>query len=197
MKRTEAIIIIIIGILVALRLLFGGWFNSPAMISIVLLSIYYLLFGVFIFNNIRIDKIFSQSNKSRLNILNISTGVSMGVIYSFCALSIMFALCFYTNMDIMLFISACLTFVSIVFFLFYYFRKKRYNDTPRNFYQYLIRSGVFFLLCLFLLLTPIENRLEVLFHNYPEFIEAYQNYKDNPEDKEAEEELRKQRNRFR
>lgn len=94
----------------------------------------------------------------------------------------------------MLGFSFFIIFLSLVFSVIY----DKYYHVDRNYLsQFYIRSATYGIICLFLLLTPVEKRAEVLFHDHPEFIEAYKNYRENPEDPEAEEELRKQRNRFR
>ncbi len=194
MKRIELTGIIITGVLIVLRLSFGTFFNVSLMIMLVLLSIYYLWFGFFLFNNVTHDQLLSRDGKKNFNIFNISTSIIMGVVYSFVIISIMFAIFFYSNMNLMLGFSFFIIFLSLVFSAFY---DKYYHIDRKYLSQFYIRSAAYGIICLFLLLTPVEKRAEVLFHDHPEFIEAFKDYRKNPDDPEAKEELRKQRNRFR
>ncbi len=194
MKRIEIIGIIIAGILIVLRLIFGTFFNASLMVMLVLLSIYYLWFGFFLFNNITHDQLFSKPDRHKFNIFNISSSIIMGVVYSFTVISIMFAVFFYSKMNLMLGLSFFIIFLSLTFSVIY---DKYYKVDKQYLFQFYIRSAIYGIICLFLLLTPVERRAEILFRDHPEFVEAYKNYRENPEDPEAEEELRKQRNRFR
>jgi len=94
----------------------------------------------------------------------------------------------------MLGLSFFIIFLSLTFSVIY---DKYYKVDKQYLFQFYIRSAIYGIICLFLLLTPVERRAEILFRDHPEFVEAYKNYRENPEDPEAEEELRKQRNRFR
>lgn len=194
MKKIELFAIIITAIFVGLRLIFGAFFNASLMVMLVLFSIYYLWFGFFLFNNVTHEQLLSRQERSRFNLFNISSSIIMGVVYSFTVISVMFALFFYSRMDMMLGIAFFLVFLSLVFSFFY---DKYYKVDKKYLTQFYIRSAAYGVICLFLLVTPVEKRLEVIFHNHPEFIEAYKNYLENPDDVEAENELRRQRNRFR
>ena len=195
MEQIEKTITIIGGLSIALRIIFGPVVNSILMVSLVLLAIFYLWFSVLLFNNVNFKQLFPNHPKNpKFNAFKISSSIIMGVVYSFTVISIMFSLFFYPNMELMLGLSVFLLLVSFIFWFFYYRYKKKYKLYLNKFY---LRSGVYCLVCLFLIVTPVEKRLEVLFKDHPEFIEAYLNYHENPDDPEAEEELREQRNRFR
>lgn len=194
MKRIELYTIIITAILIGLRLIFGAFFNASLMVMLVMLAIYYMWFGFFLFNNVTHEQLISKHERTRFNLFNISSSIIMGVVYSFTVISVMFALFFYARMDMMLGIAFFLVFLSLVFSFFY---DKHYHVDKKYITQFYIRSAAYGVICLFLLVTPVEKRLEVIFHNHPEFIEAYKAYRENPDDPQAENELRRQRNRFR
>ncbi len=194
MKRIELTAIAITGLFIVLRLLFGAFLNAPLMVMLVLLSIYYLWFGFFLFNNVTNEQLLSKHGRNKFNIFNISSSIIMGVVYSFSVISIMFALFFYSGMNLVLGSAFFLLFLSLVFSFVYH---KHYNVDKNYLYQFIIRSAAYGIICLFLFLAPVDKRLEALFHNHPEFIEAYKNYRENPDDPKAEDELRRQRNTFR
>ncbi|MFP4065452.1 MAG: hypothetical protein ACLFS0_08120, partial [Bacteroidales bacterium] len=74
-----------------------------------------------------------------------------------------------------------------------YMQKKFDPFCPR---MYLRAAGLFIIL-LILWVPPVEDRLNILFRDHPEFIEAYLDYRDNPDDPENIQRLREQRSRFR
>ncbi len=194
MKRIERAAIGIVSLMIVLRLILGTNVNVVLMVSLVLLAIYYLWFGVLLFNNVEFHQLFSKYKNPKFNVFKISSSIIMGLIYSFSTLSVMFALYFYSNMNFMLGFAFVLIFLSVVFIVFF----NRLKKAEKSYlYQFYIRSAAYGIICLFLLITPVEKRLEVLFRDHPEFVEAYKNHLENPDDPEAEEELRKQRNRFR
>ncbi len=194
MKRVELTGIIITGLLIVLRIVFGTFFNASLMVMLVLMAIYYLWFGFFLFNNVTHEQLFTKHDRGKFNLFNISSSIIMGVVYSFTVISIMFALFFYSKMNLMLGSSFFLLLMSLIFSIIY---QNYYNVEKKYLHQFYIRSAAYGIICLFLLLTPVEKRLKVLFSDHPNFIEAYLDYRENPDDPKAEEELRKQRNRFR
>ncbi len=194
MKNIEKTGLIIVGLLIILRLIFGTGINVILMTMFVIVAIYYMWFGFFIFNNLRLKQLFSRQEHKRINWFKISTSIVMGLVYSFTLISIMFAILFYSNMNTMLCFSLFFILASGIFLVVY----SKYNQLEKQFlYQFYMRSVIYGLICLFLWITPVEKKLNVLFDNHPEFVEAYKDYLENPDDPEVKEKLRKKGKYFR
>lgn len=201
MKQTNTIFrkIELYGALITLallfyRLIFGTGLNGMLITALVVMAIYYMWFGFFIFSGRSLRDLATPQSRRTLKTFRIASSILMGLVYSFCTIAILYAVFFYDAMNFMLAFAFFLTFLATSFTLVYH--KLNPEDGPylRQFYR---RSAILGLLCLALWLSPVNTRLQVLFRKHPDFIEAYQKYKNNPGDPQAEEALRRARSFFR
>jgi len=180
--------------LVMFRFAFGTALNGLLITAMVLLAIFYMWFGFFIFNRASLQDLATPKSRSKFTPFMVASGILMGLIYSFCTIAIMYGIYFYQGMNFML----ATGFFFVVFatsFTLVYHRLNR-QDAPylRQFYR---RSAILGLFCLFMWITPVDTRLQLLFRKHPDFIEAYKNYRANPNDSHAEESLKTARSLFR
>ncbi len=193
-NKIEIAGIIIVFILLAYRGVIGPGLSSLLLFSTTLLSIFYLWLGFFIFTRSLPIDLLDSLNRAHFNPIIISSSILMGVVYSYTLIAILFGFLFYPGMMFMLGSSFFLVLVTTVLLILY----DRYQQIKpwftRQFYS---RSLLLGILTLILWVTPIDTRLEILFRDHPDFIEAYQHYRENPEDEKAIERLREERSRFR
>lgn len=194
MKKTELSLIVITGLLLLLRFIWGVPVNLMLRIMLTLTAVFYLWSGFFLFNRISISKIHLRQTFKGINAFKIATGIGMGGIYSVALISVMYAINFYSGMNFLLGFSVFCLFMSGSFFTVYYFLNP---ETIGYVKQYFIRNVVLILITGFMLSLSVDKRLEILYHEYPEFIEAYKTHRDNPDDTFAAEKLKEERSRFR
>ncbi|MEE4176292.1 MAG: hypothetical protein V2I46_02160 [Bacteroides sp.] len=176
------------------RVVFGTGLNGLLITALVVMAIYYMWFGFFIFSGRSLRDLATPQSRKRISPFRIASSILMGLVYSFCTIAILYAVFFYEAMNFMLAFAFFLSLLATGFTLVYH--KLNPEDGPylRQFYQ---RSAILGLLCLAMWITPVNTRLKVLFRQHPDYIEAYQNYRANPDDEQAEEALRKARSFFR
>ncbi len=195
MRKFEKPIGVVIVLLVLYSLFFGFEINLyvTLRIGLIVVCIFYLWFGFFLFNRINFEDLLKKEVIRKLNVFKVSAGITMGVVYSFCTLAIMFSIYFYAGMNTLLGI-AIIALISATALIGIY---NTLNMPMQKFYnQFYRRSLVIGVFLLFIWFFPVEKRLSALYKNYPEFIEAYTNYQENPDDKKAEQKLREARNLF-
>ena len=183
---------------VALLLCFRIFLNTQLDIfllsGITLLAVFYLWFGFFLFTNaIPIDMI-DKKKRSVFTPFKITSSIVMGVVYSISLISILYAIFFYPRMQFMLGFSFLLLAVSTSLLAVYHWLNK--NEYP-YLIQYYKRSLIMGSFVLFILIVPVETRLEILYRDHPGFIEAYKEYRNDPNSPERLENLRNERSKFR
>ncbi len=193
-NRIETYGIIIVFILMALRGIFGPGLNSLMLYFTTLLAIFYLWLGFFIFTRTMPLDLLDPRRRAQFNPFIISSSIVMGVVYSYTFIAILFGFLFYSGMMFMLGSSFILVLVTTALLYFYDKQKPVPSWYMRQLYK---RSILFGAISFILWVTPVDTRLEILFRDHPEFIEAYQHYRENPEDERAIERLREERSRFR
>jgi hypothetical protein len=180
--------------LLLFRLIFGTGLNGLLITALVVMAIFYMGFGFFIFTGRTLRDLATPQSRSSFKPFRIASSILMGLVYSFCTIAILHGVFFYDSMNFMLAFAFFLTFLATSFTLVYH--KLNPEDGPylKQFYR---RSAFLGLFCLIMWLTPVNTRLEVLFRKHPDFIEAYKDFRENPEDNQAEEALRRARSFFR
>jgi len=194
MKKTEITLVVITSILFILRFIWGVPVNLMLRISLTILSVFYLWTGFFLFNNISFRHIYIKHAFKGIDAFKIASGIGMGVVYSVSLISIMYAINIYSGMNFMLGFSLFCLLTSLSFYAVYYFINNKSFAYVR---QYFIRSIVLIVVCTSLLSISVDKRLDILYGEYPEFIQAYKNHNDNPEDSLAAEKLKEERSKFR
>jgi hypothetical protein len=97
-------------------------------------------------------------------------------------------------MDLMLVMAWLFNILALVAGIYFY---RKWKTDQQYISQIILRSTFFSVLFLVLWISPVEKRLNLLYKNHPEFIEAYKYYTSNPDDPEALERLREERTAFR
>jgi hypothetical protein len=136
----------------------------------------------------------NKSVTQSLTAFEVYMGIAMGIVVSYALIGILFGFFFYPLMPVILG-SALAILVSFNIFIFIYrvFKKKKFSFLE----SFSFRSLLYSLLLVLLTVPPLETRLNILFKDYPEFIEAYIDARENPADEELQEKVREERSRFR
>ncbi len=194
MKKIEATGLVIVVVLLAYRVFVGMELGVLLRVSITLLSIFYLWFGLFLFNPIGMRQLFTNRTNPKLHPLRISLSIAGGLIYSFSFIAIMFAVSFYPGMNAILMtalgFNALFLFSSIVIL-------KMNKEKGKYLLQFVWRSIVMVSVFLALLFLPVDKRLTTLYKEHPAFIQAYKEYIENPDDTQVQMQLKEQRSAFR
>jgi hypothetical protein len=194
MRRIEAVGFSIVFLLVFYRFFIGMEIHVLLRILATLLAIFYMWFGIYIFNNMGILDVLKRDKRKILSTFRIISSVTAGFIYSFSLIAVLSALDFYANMGIMLGIAWLINFLALAAGIYFYSELKA---DQKYISQIILRSAFFSILFIVLWMSPVEKKLNLLYKNHPEFIEAYKNYTSNPDDPEALERLREERSAFR
>ena len=186
-----------LGLIVALilfRLLAGMQLHVLLRILLVLMSIFYMWFGFFLFTKMSVKDLANSNERKKLSPLKITGSIVAGFVYSLSFLAIIHTLDFYRGMHFLSGMAFILNLAVLGIILFFFYRNKQ-KDT--FFKQFLIRSSGMVLLFLVILLTPVEKRLGLLYKDHPDFIEAYTAYIEDPDSPERLDHLREERSAFR
>lgn len=194
MKKIEATGLAIVIVLLAYRVFVGMELGVLLRVFITLLAIFYLWFGLFIFNPIGMRQLFSNQSKHKLHPLRISLSIAGGLIYSVSFIAIMFAVSFYPGMNTILI--TALTF-NILFLLACAVIIRINKEKGNYLLQYVVRSAVLVSVFLTLVIFPVDRRLSALYKEHPAFISAYKEYIENPDDIQVQIQLKEQRSAFR
>ena len=189
-KASLLTVIVIMGI----RIWLGPESNFMLLVATTVLSTYYLWFGFFIFNKLKPQDLLNKTIVRTLKPFQLYVSISMGIIVSYALIAILVGFFFYPVMHTIL-LTAFLVLAGFTLFLIAYQLIKK--QKPDYFQRFYFRAAIFAFLLALLWLPPQEKRLNVLFRDYPEFIEAYRDYRENPDDEDAREKLREERSRFR
>ncbi|MBW6478047.1 MAG: hypothetical protein K0B37_01355 [Bacteroidales bacterium] len=194
LKKIEITTLVLIAALILFRIFAGMQLHVILRVLLVLISIFYMWFGFFLFTQMTVKDLSNLNKRKKLSPLKITGSIVAGFIYSLSFLALIHTLDFYRGMY---FLSGLAFFLNlavlgIVFFIIY---RKKEKDT--FFKQFIKRSSLMVVLFLIILLTPVEKRLGLLYREHPGFIEAYTAYMDDPDDPERLNHLREERSAFR
>lgn len=194
MKKIEATGLAVVIVLLAYRVFVGMELGVLLRVFITMLAIFYLWFGLFLFNPIGMRQLFSNEFKQKLHPLRISLSIAGGLIYSFSFIAIMFAVCFYPGMKAILITALS---INIVFLLSCAVIVRINKDKVDYLLQFMWRSVVLVSVFLALVILPVDRRLSTLYKEHPAFIQAYKEYLENPDDTQVQAQLKEQRSAFR
>ena len=190
-ERTGAIVV---AILLILRIIFGTAMNLYLQTGFTLMAVFYLWSGFFIFTNTRLTDLSDKKRRSEITPVCAILGISLGIIYSISMISMIHAVNFYPGMQTILSLSLLLLILSIIMLIVYYrYKPGRWKQSGWLF----LRSVIMGAIVSFLLLTPVDKRLNILYRKHPGFLEAYKEYQQNPESDECLDRLRFERSKFR
>jgi hypothetical protein len=194
MRKFEAVGLILVFSLIIYRLLVGVGLQFFLTIIIPVLSVFYMWFGFFLFNRMRFKDLFDKEKRKELNTLQIVSSITAGFIYSFSFITLIFAMGFHPGMNMMISMSLLFNVVILGFSIFFFIT---FKDKRRFVRQFLFRSVVLSAIFFFLWYTPVEKRLGFFYKDYPEFVNAYIDYLENPDDPEVQKRLSDERSAFR
>lgn len=181
-------------VVMLLRIWLGPMTNTSLLVFTTLLSIYYLWFSFFIFNKLAPLQMLNRDIVLSLYPFQIYITILMGIVLSFTLIAVLAGFMFFPLMHkIMLWAFVALTGFTIYLAIYQIIKKKDLPFLKRYYY----RAALYISLLGLLLVPPVETRLNILYKDHPEFIEAYLEWRENPEDEEAQKRLRDIRSRFR
>ncbi len=172
----------------------GPVLNFSLLFSTTLLSIYYLWFGFFLFHKIQPLEILHQHIRRAITPFGIFSSILLGVLMSYGLIGILFGIFFYPGMHFMINSSGIFLIAFTIYIAIYQIRTKKNQNLCRGYYFRIIILLVFLIA---LRLAPVEKRLEFFYRDYPGFVDAYLEYRENPDDEQVLERLRVERSRFR
>ncbi len=193
-KRIELVTLFIILSLIIFRIFAGMQLHVLLRVFLVLIAIFYMWSGFFLFTGMSIKDLFNERKRNELSPKKVTSSISAGFIYSLSFIAIIHSIDFYRGMQILAGIAFSLNLFIVGFILFLWIRKKGISKFNQQFF---IRSTVLVFFFASVLLTPVETKLNVLYKDHPRFIEAYTEYIDDPEDPEKLNILREERSAFR
>ncbi len=193
-NKTERFGGLLVMVLITARILIGIELNVALRLSLTLLSVFYMWFGFFIFNRTVPTDLITRKKNLLLNPFRITSSILMGLLYSFCTISLIFSFYFLKGMHLLVGLSTILVILATLLMGAYQWLTKADATYLRQFY---LRSALFAILGITFLATPLQTRLEILYGKHPDFVEAYLNYTNNPQEDQAIENLREVRSRFR
>lgn len=194
MRKFEVISIVLVLGLLMYRIFVGIEFQVLLSVMLTLMAIFYMWFGLFLFNRTTPKVLFDKWKRKQLSLFQIAGSIGFGFLYSFSFITIMAVVNFYAAMDTMLLLALLFNILILGVCAFYLWRGTGKKSFLR---QFVLRSSVWILLLSAILSTPVDQRLEVLYKEYPDFIEAYTEYEQNPDNPEALQRLKDERSAFR
>lgn len=193
-NKFEKASLVTVLVILAIRVWLGPESNFILLVATTILSTYYLWFGFFIFNKLKPQDLLNKTVVRSIKPFRVYVSIIMGIVVSYALIAILAGFFFYPVMHTIL-LSALLALVAFTGFLAVYQLIKKIK--PDYFSRFYYRAAIYAFLLALLYVPPLEQRLEVLFRHHPDFIEAYLDCHNNPDDEEAREKLREQRSRFR
>jgi len=194
MRKFEIVGLILVFALIMYRTFFGLGLQFFMTFIIPILSVFYMWFGFFLFNRLRFKDLFDRDKRKELNTLQIVLSITAGFVYSFSFIALLFAIGFYPGMNVMISWSLLFNIIILGSSLFFFLSLKSRRPFIR---QFIIRSVVLSAIFFFLWYTPVEKRLDFFYKDYPEFVQAYIDFLENPDDPEVQKRLREERSGFR
>jgi glucan phosphoethanolaminetransferase (alkaline phosphatase superfamily) len=181
-------------ILLISRILMGADLNAALRSGLTLISIFYMWFGFFLFTRIRVKDFTDKSKKHLFSAFRITSSILMGFCYSYCILAIMFSVFFLKGMQFMLGLSLFLLIATTALLLLFNWFNRHETTFLKQFY---LRSALIAMFIFAVLLTPLQTRLKVFYRDHPDFVTAYMDYYQSPQEENAREALKEARSKFR
>lgn len=190
MKKFELIFVILGLVSILLNLFLIPFANLFMLLSLSILSFFYLYFSFAFFNGIQLRNIFKKEAYKETNALRIIGAIGTGIVLSQTIIGLIFKFNEWPGAFVMMSVGLSgLTVVTIVGLI-------QFLKNKIDYYRLIFKRIVLFGgLTLLLLLLPSSLIFEFKYRNYPDFIHARKQSIDNPGNKElydkAEAERRK------
>lgn len=194
MRRFEIISILLIVGLLAYRVFVGIELQVLLSVLLTLMAIFYMWSGLFLFNRMSPVVLFDKWKRKELSLFQIAGSIGFGFLYSFSFITIMYTVHFYAAMNTMLFLAFLFNLSILAVCGFYFWQAKVSRSFLRQFF---LRSSILALLFLGTMFISVDQRLNVLYREYPGFIEAYNDYLEDPDNPESLQSLKEERSAFR
>lgn len=188
MKRIEWILLVItlIGVVFIFAFIPGG--NILFSFSLLLLSIIYYCLGFAIFNNINLKVVFKKASYSGLSQLRIVGSVLAGMSFSTLIIGMVFKMLNWPGSRIAMLLGLSAMLVLLVISAIKFISKKE------NFYKNMIvRTSVFIVFTMPLIIFSQYKIEKFQYRNYPDYLEVYENYLDDPSNENLQEQLHLER----
>lgn len=188
MKKAEIIlgIIAIIGFIINIQLLPGGALLTT--LSMSLLNIIYILFGFLLFNNIRLRHIFKKNHYKDVNAMQIIGAVFAGLVLSIIVIALLFHLNYWDGKWILLQIGLIHIGLALLIFIpLYWIKKSAFSK------QILSRLLIYGGLGVIFYLLPNDAILNYKYKDYPEYIEALKDVREDPDNEDYRKRLNEER----
>jgi len=186
MKRIEIILtsIIVITIILKLALIPGG---GPFLVfSITLLACYYYIFGIFIFNGIAFSDILKTKSYEDLKFFHIITTFFLGAGLSNLLMGVLFKTFNWLSPTADIFFLSGFIFIFKILFIYLI---KNIKNKVLYLKRIGIRIAVIASLALIFIFISETTLVKIQYQNHPEYVKAYIEYKNNPENTELKDKL--------
>jgi len=188
MKKLELLLVVFVVISVCLNLLLIPGASFLTILSFSLLSLLYQFFSFALFNNVGFRNLFKKESYKGLKALRIIASIGIGWILSLSLMGILFKIQSYPGAQVLLIVASALLLILFMISLF------KYISTKSDFYlgicKRLIPTTIMVLI--FVNISSL-NWVKFKFRNYPDYIELYEKFLQDPNNQELEEELYKKK----
>tara|TARA_B110000908_G_scaffold93488_1_gene110747 strand:+ start:2487 stop:3068 length:582 start_codon:yes stop_codon:yes gene_type:complete len=188
MKKAEIILGITATIAIISKFLNIPKSNMAILISILLLSLIYVIFSFALLNEIRFREIFKKESYQNVSGKKIIGAIAIGVGFSIVLLGILFKLLIWTGGQYML--QTGITFLGVITFVFviYYLIKK-----TANLRKTFIRIGIIGGIALITYFTPTDTLIDYYYQDNPEYAELFKKSNADPNNEELNRQLQEKR----
>jgi hypothetical protein len=188
MKKFELIFVTLGLVSILLNLFLIPFANLFMLLSLSILSVFYLYFSFAFFNGIQLRNIFKKVAYADVSALRIVGAIGTGIALSQTIIGLIFKFNEWPGAFVMMSVGLS-GFLVVAIVGFIQFTKNKI-DYYRNIFK---RIALFGGLTLILVLLPSNLMFEFKYRNYPTYIEAYKKFIENPTNKELSDKVAAER----
>jgi hypothetical protein len=179
MKKLEKILalLFVIAIIFQFNLIVGD--SLIMFLSLTTLALIYFPLGFALFNNIPLKKVFKKESYMGLSSLQIISTIFLGIGFSEICIGIESKLLHWGYVKLHLFVGLFFICIALIFYLIHFSESK--SSIPKTIVS---RMVIFGMLSLFLLNVSDLTLIKIQFRNHPLYIEAFENYLSDRENKD-------------
>jgi hypothetical protein len=188
MKKFELIFVTLGLVSILLNLFLIPFANLFMLLSLSILSVFYLYFSFAFFNGIQLRNIFKKVAYKDVSALRIVGAIGTGIALSQTIIGLIFKFNEWPGAFVMMSVGLS-GFLVVAIVGFIQFTKNKI-DYYRNIFK---RIALFGGLTLILVVLPSNLMFEFKYRNYPTYIEAYKKFIENPTNKELSDKVAAER----
>jgi hypothetical protein len=188
MKKFELIFVILGLVSILLNLFLIPFANLFMLLSLSILSVFYLYFSFTFFNGIQLRNIFKKVAYSDVSALRIVGAIGTGIALSQTIIGLIFKFNEWPGAFVMMSVGLSGLLVVTIVGLIQFTKNK--IDYYRNIFK---RIALFGGITLILVVLPSNLMFEFKYRNYPTYIEAYKKFIENPTNKELSDKVAAER----